>query len=81
MDSVPCLRCLALERQVADLQSQVEQLRRLLDEQRRGGKRRAAPFAKGPPKPALKKAGKDYGTKAHRQPPVQIGETYEAHAP
>ena len=85
MASAPCLRCLGLERQVADLQAQVEQLQRLLDEHRRGGKRQAAPFAKGPPKPAPKKPGrkpgKDYGTKAHRQPPEQIDETYEAPLP
>jgi transposase len=70
---------------VAELQSQVEQLRHLLDEQRRGGKRQAVPFAKGPPKPAPKKPGrkpgKDYGTKAHRQPPEQIDESYEAPLP
>jgi transposase len=85
MESVTCLRCLALERQVADLLAQVEQLRRLLDEQRRGGKRQAAPFAKGPPKAMPKKPGrkpgKDYGTKAHRQPPEQIDEIHEAPLP
>jgi transposase len=80
-----CLRCLQLEREVADLRAQVERLTRLLDEQRRAGKRQAAPFAKGPPKPEPKKPGrkpgKDYGTKAHRQPPEHIDETHEAKLP
>jgi transposase len=92
MAQAPCLNCLRLERQVAErereaarLRAQVEQLTQLLDEQRRTGKRQAAPFAKGPPKPEPKKPGrkpgKDYGTKAHRQPPEQIDETYEAPLP
>jgi transposase len=92
MADAPCLNCIRLERQVAALQrevaelrAQVQQLTRLLDEQRRAGKRQAAPFAKGPPKPEPKKPGrkpgKDYGSKAHRQPPEQIDETYEAPLP
>jgi transposase len=85
MARLPCLHCNRLEREVADLRAQVEQLQRLLDEQRRAGKRQAAPFAKGPPKPAPKKPGrkpgKDYGPKAHRQPPEHIDETYEAPLP
>jgi transposase len=85
MDVTPCLNCVRLEREVAELRAQVERLTRLLDEQRRSGKRQAAPFAKGPPKSEPKKPGrkpgKDYGTKAHRQPPEQIDETYEAPLP
>jgi transposase len=85
MATEPCPNCLRLEREVSELRSQLEHLTRLLDEQRRSGKRQAAPFAKGPPKPAPKKPGrkpgKDYGTKAHRQPPEQIDETYEAPLP
>jgi transposase len=85
MASVPCLNCLRLERDVADLRAQVEHLTRLLDEQRRGGKRQAAPFAKQGPKPQPKKPGRkpgaDYGTKAHRLPPEQIDETFEAPLP
>lgn len=85
MAETPCLNCVRLEREVAELRAQVERLTRLLDDQRRAGKRQAAPFAKGPPKPEPKKpgrkAGKNYGTKAHRQPPEQIDETYEAPLP
>ncbi len=92
MAPVPCLNCLRLEREgaelrreVASLRDQVEHLTSLLDEQRRAGKRQAAPFAKQPPKSEPKKPGrkpgKDYGTKAHRQPPEQIDETYEAPLP
>lgn len=70
---------------MAELRAQVERLTQLLDEQRRAGKRQAAPFAKGPPRPEPKKPGrkpgKDYGTKAHRQPPEHIDETYEAPLP
>jgi transposase len=85
MADTPCLNCVRLEREVAELRAQVERLTRLLEEQRRKGKRQAAPFAKGPPKPEPKKPGrkpgKDYGTKAHREPPEQIDETYEAPLP
>jgi transposase len=92
MDVTPCLNCvhlqgevLRLQRRVADLEAQVEHLSRLLDEQRRAGKRQAAPFAKRPPKADPKKpgrkSGKDYGPKAHREPPQQIDEVYEAPLP
>lgn len=85
MDPVPCLNCRRLEREVADLRSQVEHLTRLLEDQRRASKRQAAPFAKRAPKPEPKKPGrkpgKDYGTKANRQPPEHIDETYEAPLP
>lgn len=87
-----CLNCRRLEREVADLQrlvadqrAEIERLSRLLDEQRRAGKRQAAPFTKGPPKAEPKKPGrkpgKDYGVKAHRLPPDRIDEIYEAPLP
>jgi transposase len=85
MAVTPCPNCLGLEREVAELRAQVEHLTQLLDEQRRAGKRQAAPFAKGPPRPEPKKPGrkpgKEYGVKAHRQPPEHIDETYEAPLP
>jgi transposase len=82
-----CPECLRLQQELAELRTQVGRLTRLLDEQRRAGKRQAAPFAKGPPQPQPKKPGRKpgaaYGTKAHRLPPApeQINETHEAALP
>jgi transposase len=87
MESVRCANCQSLQRRVHDLQAEIERLRRQLDEATRAGKRQAAPFAKGQPKlnphKPGRKAGKDYGTKAHRQPPTpeQIDEIHEASLP
>jgi transposase len=87
MESLRCANCQSLQRRVHDLQAEIERLRRQLDEATRAGKRQAAPFAKGLPKinprnPG-RKPGKDYGTKAHRQPPSpeQIDEVHEAPLP
>jgi transposase len=87
MESVRCANCQSLQRRVHDLQAEIERLRRQLDEVTRAGKRQAAPFAKGlpklnPRKPG-RKPGKDYGTKAHRQPPSpeQIDEVHEVQLP
>jgi transposase len=80
-----CPNCVGLEREVAELRAEIEHLKRLLDEVRRAGKRQAAPFAKRAPKPNPQKPGRkpgeDYGVKAHRLPPEQIDETYEAPLP
>src|SRR5262245_31260967 len=85
MQPVPCAGCQALQRRLDDLQAENERLRRQLDEATRAGKRQAAPFAKGPPKPEPKRPGRkpgpDYGTKAHRQPPAHIDEVHEAPLP
>jgi transposase len=87
MEAVSCTNCQALERRVHDLKAEVERLRRQLDDALRSAKRQAAPFAKGEPRPNPKKPGrkpgKDYGTKAHRQPPPpeQIDEVHEAPLP
>src|SRR5215472_8021792 len=87
MQPVSCAGCQALPRRLRDLQAENERLRRQLDEAARAGKRQAAPFAKGPPKADPKrpgrKPGKDYGPKAHRQPPrpEQIDEVHEAPLP
>src|SRR6516162_3979802 len=87
MQPVPCAGCQALQRRLHDLQAENERLRRQLDEATRARKRQAAPFAKGQPadqprKPG-RKPGKDYGTKAHRQPPTpdQVDEVHEAPLP
>jgi transposase len=82
-----CLNCQLLQRRVAELEAHVERLSRQLEQQQRAGKRQAAPFAKGPPRPEPKKPGRkpgaDYGRKAHRPPPEpeQIDEVYEAPLP
>jgi transposase len=87
MELIGCANCQALQRRVHDLQAENERLRRQLGEATRAGKRQAGPFAKGEPKPNPKKRGrkpgKDYGTKAHRQPPSpeQIDEIHEAPLP
>jgi len=87
MESVRCANCQSLQRRVRDLQAENERLRHQLDEATRAGKRQAAPFAKGEPKPAPRKPGrkpgKDYGTKAYRQPPSpeEINEIHEAPLP
>jgi transposase len=87
MQPVPCPGCQALERRLHDLQAENDRLRSQLDEATRARKRQAAPFAKGPPtgqpKKPGRKPGKDYGTKAHRQPPTpdQIDEVHEAPLP
>lgn len=85
MVNTPCLNCSRLERQVVRLQAEVAELTRLLEEVRRAGKRQAAPFAKGKPKDKPRKPGRksgdNYGPKAHRQPPTEIDETYEAPLP
>jgi transposase len=87
MQPVSCAGCQALQRRLRDLQAENQRLRRQLDEATRARKRQAAPFAKGPPtdqpKKPGRKPGKDYGTKAHRQPPSpeQIDEVHEAPLP
>lgn len=85
MDEPACPGCQALQRCVAELEAQIERLTRLLEQQQRAGKRQAAPFANGPPKPDPKKPGrkpgKDYGTKTHRTPPERIDEVHEAPLP
>jgi transposase len=76
-----------LQRQVEALQAENARLRADLEGARRAGKRQAAPFAKGPPKPDPKrpgrKAGDRHGTHGHRQPPApdRIDESHEAHLP
>src|SRR6516164_5017283 len=87
MPPASCPGCQALQRCIRDLQAENERLRRQLDEATRARKRQAAPFAKSPPaaqpKKPGRKPGKDYGTKAHRQPPnpEQIDEVHEAPLP
>jgi transposase len=87
MDEPACPGCRALQKQVADLQVQVAELARRLEEALRAGKRQAAPFRKGPPKPKPqrpgRKAGADHGNHGHRAPPAseQISECHEVPLP
>lgn len=78
-------RIAELERRNAELESRLAALEALVEQLRRGGKRQAAPFAKGPPKadpkPPGRKAGDGYGTKARRAVPPRVDETHEAPLP
>ena len=92
MDAPACPGCVARDRRIAQLEAQVatlEQRIARLEEQlaaaTRAGKRQAAPFSKGPPKPNPKtpgrKSGKDYGPTAFRAIPPVIDEAYDAPLP
>lgn len=87
MDEPACPGCRALMIEVAALRAQVADLTRRLDESLRAGKRQAAPFRKGPPKPDPKppgrKAGDAHGEHAHRPPPPPgaVNEFYDAPLP
>lgn len=87
MDGPECPGCRELARQVAELKAQVAELTRKLEEALRAGKRQAAPFRKGPPKPDPKKPGRQsgdaHGVHGHRPPPPpdQVAECHEANLP
>jgi transposase len=79
-------RIAQLESQVEQLTAQVRQLTAQLQDALRACKRQAAPFSKGPPKDRPKrpgrKAGPDYGTKAHRPiPPAEPDEIIDVPLP
>ncbi len=80
MDQPACPGCRELLKRIAELEAQVAELTRV-------GKRQAAPFRKGPPKPDPKppgrKSGDAHGPHGHRQPPPpeQINECHEAELP
>jgi transposase len=64
---------LQLRRIVLVQAERIEQLEKLIEEVRRGGKRQAAPFSKGDPKATPKKSGRksgeDHGTHSRRRLP------------
>jgi transposase len=71
-----------------ELQSLRDELARLsvaLEEERRRGKRQAAPFSKGPPvkkpKPPGRKSGKRHGPHAYRSIPPRIDESFDVPLP
>src|SRR5438128_11766107 len=87
MDEPACPGCRELLQRVAELEAQVAELTRRLDDALRAGKRQAAPFRKAPPKPDPKapgrKSGDAHGPHGHRPPPPpdRIHETHEAALP
>lgn len=87
MEEPTCPGCWALLQRIAQLEAQVADLTRRLEESLRVGKRQAAPFRKGPPKANPKtpgrKAGDAHGPHGHRPPPSpqQINECHEAMLP
>ena len=89
MDAEPgqndCGECAQLRQELQALREQVARLSAALEEERRRGKRQAAPFSKGPPavepKPPGRRSGKRHGPHAHRSVPPRIDETYAAPLP
>jgi len=87
MEEPTCPGCRALLQRVAQLEAQVADLTRRLEDALRAGKRQAAPFRKGPPKANPKapgrKAGDAHGPHGHRPPlpPEQISECHHAYLP
>jgi transposase len=80
-----CPGCRALQRKVAEHEAELAELRRIIDELRRAGKRQAGPFSKGPPKRKPKRPGRkpgdEYGTHFSRSEPEKIDESYQAELP
>lgn len=74
-----------LKAEIVRLRAELERAFALIEKLQRGQKRQAAPFSKGLPKSDPKtpgrKPGDDYGTKAYRQAPAKIDETYDAPLP
>ncbi len=73
MDEPVCLGCRDALQRITELEAQVAELTRKLEEAVRAAKRQAAPFRKGPPKQKPKKPGRKsgdaHGTHGHRPPP------------
>src|ERR1700687_431451 len=80
-----CGECAQLRQELQSLRDQCTTLTAALEEERRRGKRQAAPFSKGPPvaepKPPGRKSGRRHGPHAHRSVPPRIDENYDAPLP
>lgn len=82
-----CKRLEERDRVIADQQKRIEQLQAIVEELRRGQKRQAAPFSKGPPKEDPKKPGRkpgdEYGAYSCRKPPTprEVDERHRAKLP
>src|SRR4051794_15999885 len=73
-----------LEAKLTRLQAETERLKGELEEARRAGKRQAAPFSKGPPRPHPRRPGRKPGhPPSHRPapPPEQVDRTIEVPVP
>jgi transposase len=70
---------------VASRDERIAELEKLLEEAHRSGKRQAAPFSKGEPKPEParpgRKSGKAHGRHGHRMAPTEADRELEAPAP
>ncbi len=81
MSHPDCKNCARVKR----LEAENAKLRRVLEGARRAGKRQAAPFSKGSPKPNPKrpgrKPGKAYGKRGSRPVPKNVDETYDVPLP
>jgi len=86
MDEPVCPGCQDALKRIAELEARVAELIRKLEEAMRAGKRQAAPFRKGPPKPAPKtpgrKSGDAHGRHGYRPPPPgSVTECHQAPLP
>jgi transposase len=86
MDEPACPGCREHLKRLAELEARVAELTRKLEEATRAGKRQAAPFRKGPPKPDPKKPGRKsgdaHGMHGHRPlPPDSVAECHQAPLP
>ena len=86
MDEPACPGCRDHLKRLAELEARVTELTRKLEEATRAGKRQAAPFRKGPPKPSPKnpapKSGEAHGPHGHRPlPPGSVAERHQAPLP
>lgn len=74
-----------LRRENQHLKEEISRLRELVERLRRSGKRQAAPYSKGPPKPNPKRPGRkpgpEYGPKARRGKPDHVDEIVDAEFP
>ena len=79
------VRIAKLEAENEQLRAENAALRKVLDEERRAGKRQAGPFSRNNPRTNPKKPGRkrgsEYGAVSHRRPPAKVDETVEVACP
>jgi len=82
-----CPGCRKLKAEVESLKKEIAELKAIIEELRRGQKRQAAPFSKGPPREDPKKPGRkpgdQYGAYSRRPAPKprEVNERYRAELP